>query len=262
MYSVRQLVVEDNAINQQVARGFAAKLGYRCDVAGNGIEALAALDLRSYDAVLMDCFMPEMDGFEATVAIRRREAGRRHVPIIAMTAGALVEDREKCLAAGMDDYLTKPVNADRMEASLRRWIRGGDAPGAVADAGVDHIDAVVDAEQFNGLRQLAEVSDDPGFLGNVVERYLDLAASQLAQLRTAAGRGDATQLRATLHDLKGASATIGANRVAAACAAIETDGRDGRAEADGLAGLAIELERAAPTLRAEAAAGRHRTPDL
>ena len=249
------LVVEDNAINQQVARGFAAKLGYRCDVAGNGIEALAGLDLRSYDAVLMDCFMPEMEGFEATVAIRRREAGRSHVPIIAMTAGALVEDREKCLAAGMDDYLTKPVNADRMEASLRRWVHGGDPAGAVDDAGVGDVDAVVDADQFSELRQLAEVRDDSGFLGNLVESYLDRAASQLVQLRAAAGRGDVAQMRATVHDLKGASATMGATRVAAACAAIETAGRDESADADGLAGLALELERAAPALRAEADRG-------
>ena len=123
------LIVEDHAINQQVAQGIAAKLGYRSDVAGDGIEALAALERRSYDAVLMDCHMPEMDGFEATVAIRRREAeGQRHVPIIAMTAGALAEDREKCIVCGMDDYLAKPVKAHQMEAVLKRWARGGDEP--------------------------------------------------------------------------------------------------------------------------------------
>ena len=119
------LIVDDNAINQQVAGGFAAKHGYRSDVAGNGIEALAALEGRSYEAVLMDCLMPELDGFEATAEIRRREAGRTRVPIIAMTAGALADDREKCLAAGMDDYLTKPVKAQQMEAVLRRWTERG-----------------------------------------------------------------------------------------------------------------------------------------
>ena len=118
----RLLIVEDNAINQAVARGLAASLGYSCDVAGNGIEALAALERRSYDAVLMDCQMPEMDGFQATVAIRRREGGARRLPIIAMTASALIEDRERCLAAGMDDYLPKPVKRVQLTRVLDRWV--------------------------------------------------------------------------------------------------------------------------------------------
>ncbi|MEJ7764574.1 MAG: ATP-binding protein [Acidimicrobiales bacterium] len=116
------LVVEDHVINQMVATGMLAKLGYGSDVAANGIEALAALQLRSYDAVLMDCHMPEMDGFQATAEIRSREAGQSHIPIIAMTAGALVEDREKCLAGGMDDFLSKPVKAIVLEAVLERWL--------------------------------------------------------------------------------------------------------------------------------------------
>jgi PAS domain S-box-containing protein len=119
----RLLIVEDNAINQAVAKGLAARLGFNCDVAGNGLEALEAIGRRQYDAVLMDCQMPEMDGFEATAEIRRREAGRPHVPIIAMTAGALVEDRERCLVAGMDDYLAKPVKGGELERVLQRWLR-------------------------------------------------------------------------------------------------------------------------------------------
>jgi len=121
------LVVEDNVINQEVAKGIAAKLGYSCDVAGDGIEALEALERRGYDAVLMDCHMPNMDGYQATEEVRRREAGRRHVPIIAMTAGALREDRARCIEAGMDDYLTKPVRLRQLEAMLNGWTAGGDA---------------------------------------------------------------------------------------------------------------------------------------
>ena len=120
--SGRLLIVEDNAINQEVAKGMAARLGFTCDVAANGIEALAAMGLREYDAVLMDCQMPEMDGYEATAEIRRREAGWRHVPIIGLTAGALVGDRDKCIGAGMDDYLAKPLRARDLDTLLNFWV--------------------------------------------------------------------------------------------------------------------------------------------
>ena len=120
----RLLIVEDNAINQAVARAMAVKLGYSSDVASNGNEALAASGRRHYDAVLMDVHMPEMDGYEATAEIRRRETGRPRVPIIAMTAGALVEDRKRCLDAGMDDYVVKPVRTSELERVLTRWVPG------------------------------------------------------------------------------------------------------------------------------------------
>ena len=116
----RLLIVEDNAINQAVAKGIAAKLAFDCDVAGNGLEALEALARRRYDAVLMDCQMPEMDGYEATAEIRRGPAPANAVPIIAMTASALIEDRDRCLAAGMDDYLPKPIKAGDLDAVLGR----------------------------------------------------------------------------------------------------------------------------------------------
>jgi len=116
------LLVEDNVINQSVARAMAGKLGYACDVAGNGNEALVASALRQYDAILMDVHMPEMDGYEATAELRRREGGCSRIPIIAITAGASVEDRTRCLDAGMDDYLTKPVRAAELEQVLTRWV--------------------------------------------------------------------------------------------------------------------------------------------
>ena len=121
------LIVDDNPINQLVAKGMLAMLGFDYDVAGDGREALKALERRSYDAVLMDCHMPQMDGLAATAEIRRREAGRRHVPIIAMTASVLVDDRTKCIAAGMDDYMSKPMTAHGLDEMLKRWV-GRDGP--------------------------------------------------------------------------------------------------------------------------------------
>ena len=122
-FQARILLVEDQAINQVVARRFLERAGVTMGVAGNGIEALAILAREAFDLVLMDCQMPEMDGFEATVRIRALEAGTgRHLPIIAMTAHAMVEDRDRCLAAGMDDYLTKPIRREILLQGVARWL--------------------------------------------------------------------------------------------------------------------------------------------
>jgi len=118
----RVLVVEDNIANLKVAVRMVEKLGYRADVAANGTEAVKILGDMRYDAVLMDCHMPEMDGFEATRAIRRTEPDGRHTPVIAMTASALSGDRERCLAAGMDDYISKPIKLHVVAAMLERWV--------------------------------------------------------------------------------------------------------------------------------------------
>ena len=128
------LVVEDNAINQTVARGMLAKLGYQTDVADNGRTAGEAVSRHDYAAVLMDCQMPEMDGYEATREIRRRERDGRHVPIIAMTASATEADRSRCLAAGMDDYVAKPVRTDKVAVVLERWVGTPDEAASASSA--------------------------------------------------------------------------------------------------------------------------------
>jgi two-component system, sensor histidine kinase and response regulator len=121
----RVLVVEDNIVNQKLAVRTLEKLGCRVDVAGDGQEAIEMLAMLPYDVVFMGCEMPELDGYAATREIRRREGPNRHTPIIAMTAHAMAGDREKCLGAGMDDYISKPVQMVNLEEALTRWISPG-----------------------------------------------------------------------------------------------------------------------------------------
>jgi CheY-like chemotaxis protein len=116
------LVVEDSPVNRVVAVRVLERCGYRVHVVGGGREALAALATHSYDAVLMDCQMPDVDGYQATVELRRRENGRTHTPVIAMTAQVLSGDRQRCLAAGMDDHIAKPIRFHTIAETLRRWV--------------------------------------------------------------------------------------------------------------------------------------------
>jgi CheY-like chemotaxis protein len=120
--SLRALLVEDNNINRTVALEFLQRAGCSVDSAVNGKEAVDLFQHRSYDIVLMDCQMPVMDGFAATVAMRNQERGARRTPIIALTANALAEERERCMNSGMDDFLVKPINQARLMAAIHRWV--------------------------------------------------------------------------------------------------------------------------------------------
>jgi len=117
----RILVAEDNAVNQRLMSKLLAKLGHAVEIAANGRLAVQAVTAENYDVILMDCLMPEMDGFEAAREIRRIESGARRIPIIALTANAMKGDRDRCLEAGMDDYLSKPVDPALLDTTIRRW---------------------------------------------------------------------------------------------------------------------------------------------
>ncbi|HEY7490700.1 MAG TPA: response regulator [Candidatus Tectomicrobia bacterium] len=232
---VRVLVVEDNVINQKVAVRLLEKLGCRIDVAANGREAVTMLAELAYDVVLMDCQMPEMDGFAATTAIRHREVSTgRHVPIIAMTANAMQGDREECLVAGMDDYLSKPVTFDALAATLRKW-----APPPVTASASPQVTAppeslvmpiaqpaVLDAEAFAALQALGG-NEAVTFLLPMVEQFVQDAAAHLATLQAAADTGDAVALERAAHTLKSTSATVGALRMTAICSELQQLGRTG-----------------------------------
>jgi PAS domain S-box-containing protein len=217
------LLVEDNKMNQLVGSKVLNKLGYQFDVANHGGEAVSAVRARRYDAILMDCQMPEMDGFEATAQIRRLEGRERRTPIIAMTAAAMDGDRETCLAAGMDDYITKPVRLEIVAAALERWIlqTPGDPSWAApaTESPATKGTQTLDAAQIQLLRSLDD--GEGAVLCEVVEEYLVQTAEGREQLASAVADGDASALKRVAHLLSGASANVGASRLAHICAELE-----------------------------------------
>ena len=226
------LVAEDNHVNQKVAVRMLERLGYRADVAADGLEALEALSRIPYGAVLMDVQMPEMDGYEATAEIRRREEGKGYrTPIIAMTANAMQGDREKALEAGMDDYVPKPVKAEKLEAVLERWISQQafskpDTSATMADADTAALNeeaTVLDESVLADLRELQE-EGEPDILEELIELYLEDAPSQIAALGEAVEAGEAHDVERIAHTLKGSSGNMGATRMAAICSEIEDVG--------------------------------------
>jgi PAS domain S-box-containing protein len=224
---LRVLLAEDNDVNRRVAAGMAERLGCRVDAVRNGREALEVLDLDLHDLILMDVQMPEMDGLRATAAIRGRERGTgRHVPIIALTAHAMQGDREKCLAAGMDGYLTKPLRAGPLREALRAW--GAAGPQPPADDGAGAAEAEPPGERLLCAGSLREsCGDDPGLIAEVLGATLEGTPGRLDRLEAAIAAGDGRQVSWEAHGLKGTFLTIGAETLAAACQELMTLGERG-----------------------------------
>lgn len=226
----RVLVVEDNEVNQALAVTILAKLGYRAKVAGTGRDAVEALAHAAYGAVLMDCQLRVMDGYQATAEIRRREGTARHTPIIAMTAAALPGDRERCLAAGMDDYLAKPVLVAGLQAALSRWLEGAVTTPTVTGS-VDWAQSaaeVLDPDRLAELSHLDSTGNGSALVGRLVDAFLASAPADLAELRAAIQRGDATALGCVAHRLKGAAGTLGSTGMVEVCEDVEALARAGR----------------------------------
>jgi CheY-like chemotaxis protein/HPt (histidine-containing phosphotransfer) domain-containing protein len=223
---LRLLLAEDNVVNQRVARLTLERLGYRADVVGNGIEALDALARRRYDVVLMDVQMPELDGLEATRRICRDWPAPQRPRIIAMTANAIQGDREECLAAGMDDYISKPVRIEELIRALERCAptERSDAEPAPAPAD-ESAPPVLDRTVLARLQ--AELGDDePEIIAELIEMFLADSPQQLASMRAALADGAAEIVQRAAHSLKASSASMGAQRLAAACANVELLARD------------------------------------
>jgi PAS domain S-box-containing protein len=232
----RVLVVEDNTVNQKVAVAMIESLGYGAEAVGNGIEAVEACARQTYDAILMDCQMPQMDGYKATAFIRQREGLSHRTPIIALTASVTPEDRQRCLSAGMDDYLSKPVPREALASTLRKWIPTVGVPPPVETAATPST-----LTASHPLRVL-EAHAGPRALAEVIDVFLQTIPRRLDDLRQAHTRGDAESIRAVTHSLKGAAAQIGARGMADICVQIEALVRGGDVSALGDLLTALESD--------------------
>ena len=240
------LLVEDNEVNRQVAQRLLTLSGVSFSVAENGKEAVDALAERSFDAVLMDCQMPVMDGYTATRVLRQRESetGGARVPVIAMTANAMAGDREKCLGAGMDDYLTKPLNRALLEQTLRKWVRAGapgqlDAaaraakatPAAAAPVALAAASATPAPESAAGALDTSVIGDLVDVMGDefpdLVRIYLEDTPKNVALLEQAARQRSMEGIIAPSHSLKSTSANLGALRLSELAKRLEHGARTG-----------------------------------
>ncbi len=260
---LRMLLVEDNAINQEIALAMLEDTAYQATPADNGRRALALWERYPFDVILMDCQMPEMDGFEATRRLRRMEAqqGRERTPIIALTANAILGDRELCLDAGMDDYLAKPYTRAALLAVLARWRPASSAPAAVQTPAVTaqavqkapaEAAAILDAAALQNLRAMRRPGR-PDVLGRIIDLFYSDAPRLLVQLEVAAGASDAAALQLAAHTLKSSCANVGALGLSATCREIEqyARGNDVGGALRHIRGIQQELDRVLAALAIE-----------
>lgn len=234
--ALKVLVVEDNPINQRVAKGLISRLGHDVSVADDGRAAVAAVENNDFDLVFMDIHMPVMDGIAATQAIRALPSPKGTIPIVAMTAKALAGDREDCLAAGMDDYLAKPVHRDALTACLNSWAGGRDGNTGAIGPSVDR-NSLYDRAIIDDLRKVA---GDAG-LTELLKTLLETADKQLSEMETALANDTTQTVERIAHSLRGAAANMGLVALSRNAAEIARHAADGNPES---AISAIEKARA------------------
>ena len=234
--TVRLLLAEDNLINQKVAVAMLSSAGYRVDTVRNGAEAVHAVAAHPYDVVLMDCQMPELNGYEATAAIRALKSSGRLTPIIAMTAGARPEDRDRCLAEGMDGYLAKPVSKDALLDLVARSVKSGTSMNfpwpRAGDGSAD--EPTIDQKVFDELRLLGEAVEHD-FIAELIAEFITDTEPRLLELRQAMESGDARAVARIAHNIKGSSVQLGGHRLSLSCGHLERKAATGsfeNAEAD------------------------------
>ena len=239
-HPLRILLAEDHVTNQKLALLMLKRLGYRADVAANGLEVLDALARQQYDVVLMDVQMPEMDGLEATRQIRRQWSGEQSPRIVAMTAGAMHEDHERCLTAGMDDYISKPVRVEKLVSALSKCRPSGEAakpktetasmstgPVIEIDSDADVLSSVCVLDRTALDKLLELVGGEPAHLVELIDSFLKETPPLLGKLRQSLDQGDAAGLYAAAHTLKSSCRDFGAIRMADWCQELEVMGRIG-----------------------------------
>ena len=222
LFDRRILLAEDNVVNQKVACGALEKMGYRVDVVNNGAEAVAAWETGRYHIILMDCQMPVMDGYQAAREIRLRERGTRRIPMIALTADAMKGAEKQCHEAGMDDYLTKPLDRSRLSEIIARHLGAASPYAPVPAAAQSRTADPVDWQHFMDLAQ-----GEQEFAQELVQLFIDSGDATLSEIRAAITRGDVAAVGRAAHSYKGSSANIYAQSASAAAARLEEAARAG-----------------------------------
>ena len=251
------LLAEDNEVNQIVACETLTRAGFKCDVVGDGKAAAEAIAAKRYHAVLMDCQMPEMDGFQATATIRRweNEHGRPRTPIIALTANAIKGDREQCLEAGMDDYLCKPLDPKQLIQTLNRMIQPLPAEPATATPAGSIADQPADDSPFDLGALLDRCMGDQSFRDRLLAKFPEQALATVQKLAECFATGDAKQAARAAHTLKGTAANLSASTLQKLAAELESLGNSGSLDEAQrrLEALRAEVERCVAFVQAAAA---------